>query len=82
MTDQPATVSAAEMAEVLLANFPPLPSDTSAAEQITWHELRARLLADIAAVIGARDAQLAAPNAWRQRNQLARHLCSGTECWQ
>jgi hypothetical protein len=79
MTDQPATVSPADIATVLLGQVPPLPEDASLSDQLTWHEGRARLLTDIAVVTDTPKAHLAAADAWHECSLLARRIYSGTE---
>lgn len=79
MADQPATVSPADITAALLGQVPPLPGDASPAEQLAWHEGRARMLADIAVVTDTPKAHLAAADAWHECSLLARRLHSETE---
>jgi hypothetical protein len=82
MTDQPATVTAADITTVLLGQIPDLADDASPAEQLAWHEGRARLLNDIAAATDTPKAHLAAADAWHECSLLARRIHAGTEAGQ
>jgi len=79
MTEQPATVTAADITAVLLGQVPDLADDASPAERLAWHEGRARLLSDIAVVTDTPKAYLAAADAWRECSLLARRMYTGTE---
>jgi len=72
-TDQPARVSAADIA-ALLRDMAALRPDTPLAEQLAWHERKARLLSQIAASLDTAEAYLAASEAWHQCGQLARGI--------
>jgi hypothetical protein len=79
MTEQPSAVAPANLIEALLALFSPLPAEASAAEQIMWHEGRARLLTDVAAFVDTPEAHAAAAGAWRECRGLIRYNAAGTE---
>jgi hypothetical protein len=78
MTEQPSLVPAADMVVALLRNFLEPPSNGSAAELITWHEYRARLPSDVAAVVGTAEAHALAADAWRGSRQVLRHCSDQT----
>jgi hypothetical protein len=78
MTEQPSAVTPANLTEALLALFSPLPAEASAAEQIMWHEGRARLLTDVAAFVDTPEAHAAA-GAWRECSRLVRYHSDRTE---
>jgi hypothetical protein len=78
MTEQPSPVPAADMVAALLRNLPEPPSNGSAAELIMWHEYRARLLTDVAAVVGTAEAHALAADAWRGSRQVLRDCSDQT----
>jgi len=82
MTEQPTTVTAADITSVLLGQVPALADDASPAEQLAWHEGRARLLSDIAAVTDTPKAHLVAADAWHECSLVARQIYCGTEAGQ
>lgn len=73
MTDQPARVTPADIT-ALLREMSALTPDTPLADQLAWHQRKARLLNQIAASLDTRTAYLAAAEAWHQCGQLARKL--------
>jgi hypothetical protein len=80
MTEQLSEVTTpADLTAALLALFSPLPADASAAEQIVWHEGRARLLTDVAAFVDTPEAHAAAADAWHECSRLVHYSSDGTE---
>lgn len=73
MREQPARVVAADIT-ALLRDMPGIKSETSLADQLAWHERKARLLNQIAASLDTPEAYQVAAEAWHQCGQLARQL--------
>ena len=71
MTDQPSRVTPAEMS-ALLDQARALARDAALADQIAYHERKARLLSLIAARLDTAEAQQVAADAWHQVGLLAR----------
>jgi hypothetical protein len=79
MTEQPSPVTSADMATALLDQVPARPPDASAAELTMWHEVRARLMTDIAGVVDTPEAHAAAADARRACLRLVRQSYERTE---
>ncbi len=79
MTGQPSRVSPAEIS-ALLDTARTLHAAAPLAEQLAYHERKARLLSRVAADLDTADAHLAAAEAWHQcRDLAARQYNSSTE---
>jgi hypothetical protein len=72
MTDQPARVTPAEIADLLNQARRLIAEDASLADQIAYHERKALLLSRIAAHLDTAEAHQVAADAWHYAGQLAR----------
>jgi hypothetical protein len=71
MTDQPSRVTPAEISD-LLDQARRLDRDASLADQIAFHERKARLLSRVAASLDTVEAHQVAAEAWHYAGMLAR----------
>lgn len=78
MTGQPSRVTPAEISALLDAARN-LHTDAPLAEQMAYHERKARLLSRVAADLDTADAHLTAAEAWHQARDLAARQHDPTE---
>ncbi len=76
MAEQPASVTPADIT-ALLRDMAAITPDTPLADQLAWHERKARLLNQLAASLDSPAAYQVAAEAWHQCGQLAQALRQG-----